>query len=316
MITSPARRRRGAALGVGAALIALTLAGCGGGTSGTTTPGKPGGTASSASIPAESPDAALAAQVPASLKSAGTVKIGTDPTYAPNEFVGADNTTIQGFDVDFGTAVLQKLGLRADFQRASFDAIIPGLSAHKYDLGMSSFTITADREKTLDWVSYYNAGTQMMVKSGNPQHLSVNDDSLCGKRVAAEKGTTQADSDVPARTKKCQGAGKAPIALSVFTDQNGANLALASDKADAVLADSPVAAYAAQQSGGQFQVADQPYGTAPYGIAIPKGQGDLPKALQGAVKAVISDGTYAKILAKWGLTAGGVTDSQVNPAVS
>lgn len=316
MINSPVRRRRGAALGVSAVALAMALTGCGGSSNpGTGAPAAQNSAANTA-IPSESPDPTLVAQVPAALKNAGTVRIGTDPTYAPNEFVGSDNTTIQGFDIDFGTAVLQKLGLKPNFQRATFDTIIPGLSNGKYDLGMSSFSVTAEREKTLDWVTYYNAGTQLMVKKGNPQQLSGDGDSLCGKRIAAEKGTTQSDTDVPDRDKKCKADGKPAISLLVFPDQNGANLALSTDKADAVLADSPVAEYAAQQSNGQFEVVGQPYENAPYGIAIPKNQGDLPKALQGAVKAVIADGTYAKILAKWNLSAGAVTDAQINPAAS
>ena len=200
-------------------------------------------------------------------------------------------------------------------QNVTFDSIIAGLAANKYDLGMSSFTDTKAREKAVDFVTYFSAGSSLMVKAGNPEGLKPNDVSLCGKTIAVEKGTTQESTDIPADTKTCTSAGKPAVKGLSFDDQNGANLALDSGRADGVLADSPVADYAAKQSNGKFVISGQPYGTAPYGIAIPKGNG-MSNAVLAALKALMANGTYTQILTKWGIQDGAINNPVINGATS
>jgi polar amino acid transport system substrate-binding protein len=214
-------------------------------------------------------------------------------------------------------AIGQVMGLKAEVKNATFAAIIPGLAANKYDLGMSSFTITKEREKTVDFVSYAIAGTSFYVEaSGGPNIQSLAD--LCGQKVAAESGTTQA-TDAQAQDKKCKAAGKSGVSVQVFPDQNAANLALSSGRADVVMADSPPAAYAVEQSEGKFKITGKQYGVAAYGIAIPKNSG-LAKPVQDAVKSLIADGTYQKIFSYWGLVKKGaagcpctITKAELNP---
>jgi polar amino acid transport system substrate-binding protein len=260
-------------------------------------------------------DAKLAAMVPASIKKDGKVVVATDPTYAPMESVDTDGKTIIGVDPEIGKALGGILGVKFVFEKSTFDAIIPGLASGKYELGMSSFTDTKEREKVVDFVTYFQAGTDLMVPAGNPKKLSVDGTSLCGTSIGAEKGTIQAD-DISARAKKCTGAGEKTIALKVFSDQNGVNLALASGQIDAALADSGVAGYMAEKSDKKFEVVGSPYATAPYGIAVPKDSADFSKAVQGAVKAIIADGTYGKILKKWASDGGAITAPALNAATS
>jgi polar amino acid transport system substrate-binding protein len=250
--------------------------------------------------------------VPAAIKSKGALIVAADASYAPNEFIGANGKTVEGADADLAKAISQAMGLKADVKNATFDSIIPGLAAKKYDLGMSSFTDTKAREKTVDFVTYYNAGTSFYTKAGGPTVNSLAD--LCGKKVAVEKGTTQAI-DATAQSKKCTGSGKAAVTVSTFPDQNGANLAISSGRAQVGMADSPVADYQVKKSGGQFKLTGQPYGEAPYGIAIPKGSG-LATPVLAAVKAIMKDGQYKQILDKWGIQQGAITDPAINAATS
>ena len=296
------------AIGTAIVLSALILTGACGGSS----PTKSGST-DTGSI---KKDAALAAMVPASIKSDGKIVVGTDATYAPMEFVDADGQTLVGVDPEIGAAIGKVLGIKFEFVKTTFDAIIPGLSAGKYELGMSSFTDTKEREKVLDFVTYFKAGTDLMVPAGNPKKLSVDDDSLCGLAVAAEKGTIQADGDIPARSKKCVADGKKAIDDKIYPDQNGVNLALTTGRIDAALADSGVAGYMAKASNNKFAIVGAPYATAPYGIAVPKNSGDFSKAIQGAVQAIIKDGSYVKILKKWSSDGGAITTSEINAATS
>jgi polar amino acid transport system substrate-binding protein len=299
--------RRTAAV-VAAAGLALTVAACGSSSKGSSTATP---SASANAIPSESADSSIT--VPAAIKSKGTITVATDASYAPNEFYASDNKTIIGMDVDLAKALGQVLGLKVDVVDAKFDSIIPGLASGKYDLSLSSFTDTKAREQTVDFVTYFSAGTSLMVKTGNPEKLTP--DSLCGKKVAVESGTVQQDPDIPTRSKTCTTAGKAKITPLVFPDESGANLALSSGRADAVLADSPVAAYAAKQSNGQFEITGSSYDTAPYGIAIPKTNG-LTQPILSALKKLMSDGTYTAILKKWGIDDGAITNPQINGATS
>jgi polar amino acid transport system substrate-binding protein len=295
------------AVAAGAAL-ALVAAGCGSGKSSS----QISSVASNVSSLAAGADAAIAAKVPADLKDR-TIKVATDASYAPNEFFESDGSTVQGMDVDLGQALGKVMGLEWAFQNAGFDSIIPGLASGKYDVGMSSFTDTKEREQTVDFVTYFSAGTSFYVQaSGGPDIAGLA--SLCGRKVAAERGTTQA-ADATAQSKKCTAAGNAAVSVSVFPDQNGANLALSSGRADVVMADSPVAAYAVKQSNGQFKLSGQPYGTAPYGIAFPKGSPLAPVTLL-ALEKLIADGTYLQILKKWGVQDGAITTPTLNGAIS
>ncbi|MDO8188766.1 ABC transporter substrate-binding protein [Conexibacter sp. JD483] len=285
--------------------IGLVAAGCG-------SDDDDGGSSSSASTTASTTaDSGAAAggaiAVPDDIRSKGTLTVATDPTYAPNEFVERGSTTIVGMDVDLINAIAEKLGLRADVQKATFDAIIPGLAARRYDVGISSFTDTREREATVDFVTYFSAGTSFYIRRGGPDIATLED--ICGEKVAVEKGTTQA-TDVQTQNRRCD----TPADLQVYPDQNGANLAIQSGRADVGMADSPVAAYIVKQSNGAFELDGEPYGTAPYGIALPKESG-LEEPIQEALRALIEDGTYLTILRRWGVEQGAITDPVINGAV-
>lgn len=251
---------------------------------------------------------AAADKLPQAIKDAGVLNIATDASYAPNEFFDTDGKTIIGTDADLAHAIGTTLGLKVNLKNATFDSIIPGLAAGKFDIALSSFTDTKEREKTVDMVTYLTAGTSFYTTSDNPTEVQTVAD-LCGKKVAVQKGTTQ-QSDVEAQNKKCS----QPIDIQVFTQQTDVDLALGSGKAQVALADSPVAAYAVQQSDGKLQATGKDYATAPYGIAVNKKTGLTP-AVQAAVQALMDNGAYAAILKKWGLTGGAITESKVNDGV-
>ncbi len=288
--------------------LALIAAACGSGNDSSST----GAGASPTAAPSQSAVSSIAAQVPADVKASGELTVAADATYAPNEFVAADGKTVIGLDADLAKALGQVLGLKVTLANSTFDTIIPGLASGKYDLGISSFTDTKEREQTVDFVTYFVAGTSFYVKSGGPDIKSLAD--LCGRTAAAEKGTTQA-ADAQAQAAKCRSAGKPTVTVQVYNDQNAVNLALSAGRADVAMADSPVAAYQVKQSNGVFKVAGPPYGTAPYGIAIPKDNGMADPVL-AAVKHLMANGTYQQILKKWGVQGGAISNPAVNAAVS
>jgi polar amino acid transport system substrate-binding protein len=302
-----ARTRTTIPCAVAAAALAALLAGCGAGGNGSG--GTGGGAApSSAAIPAAAKDDALAAMVPQSVAADGKLVFGTDASYAPNEFTAPDGVTIIGMDVDLGTAVAQKLGLTPEFRNSAFSGIIPGIEGGKYEAGISSFTINPERVQTVDMVSYYIAGTRLAVKAGNPDGVTL--DNLCGKAVGVQAGTVQVE-DIAARTKACTDTGKPAIQVTELQAQTDVTLALTSNRIVAMLADSPVAAYAVTTTQGAVEVVGEPYATSPYGVVLKKGQGDYPKAVQGAIQALITDGTYKAILDKWNVANGAISTSEI-----
>lgn len=303
------RTSRSRLLAAGAALAACSLAltACSSSKSG-------GAPSAGASISKVSADPSLAAQVPADIKSGGKLVIATDASYAPNEFKD-DKGNIVGMDVDLANAIAQKLGLTADVQNATFDSIIPGITAKKYNMSMSSFTDSKEREATVDMVTYFSAGTGMAVKNGNPDKVDPKD--LCGKKVAVQTGTTQADAIKDTINPACVKAGKPTIPGDgdKFDLQTDVTTALVSGRDQVMLADSPVIDYAVKQTNGQLQKVGDVTDTAPYGVVVPKGS-ELAKAVQGAVTSLMADGTYKAILEKWGVQAGSISTSVVNGATS
>ncbi|SER73623.1 amino acid ABC transporter substrate-binding protein, PAAT family [Pedococcus cremeus] len=269
-----------------------------------------GGSSTSKAAPSATANADLAAKVPAKIKSKGTITIGVDASYAPNEFLAADGKTVEGFDVDLFNAVAQKFGLKTQWVPANFDSIIVGVQSGKYDVGVSSFTINDKRKKQVNMVSYFNAGTQWAAAKGNPKKVDPN--KPCGLKVAVQKGTVQEEEDLPVKAKKCQAEGK-PITVLPFTGQDQATAAVATGKADAMLADSPIVAYAVKQSGGKIEAVGDIYDAAPYGYVIPKAETDFANAIVEALKQLDQSGDYKKALSNFGVEAGAISNFAVNP---
>lgn len=305
----PHRRSHTLTAAAGLAALSLLVSACGS-NSLSDNAGSGGSGTTTAAVPTVTKDAALAAKVPDKIKAAGVIKVGTDASYAPNEFTAADGKTIKGMDVDLFDAVAAKLGLKTDYQNAKFATIITGVRGGKYDVGVSSFTINADRKTQVNMVSYYTAGTLWAAPKGNPKKVDPN--SPCGLTVAVQTGTVQQEVDLPPKQKKCSAKGK-PINVLPYTGQDEATAAVVSGKADAMLADSPVVIYAETQTNGKLQRIGDPYATAPYGYLVPKDQTQFAEAIAGALKSLDDSGDYKKILEKWKLEPGAISDFAVNP---
>jgi polar amino acid transport system substrate-binding protein len=236
-----------------------------------------------------------------------------DASYPPDEFIAPGTNTIVGMDADLGKAIAEILGLKPVMKNVTFDAIIPGLQAGKYDVGLSSFTDTVARQKVVNFVDYFQAGEAFYVKSNSTNSFS-DLTSLCGFSVAVESGTVE-ETDAKQANTDCTKAGKKGVTVQSFSDQNSVNLAVSSGRADVGFADSQVSGYVVAQSNGAFKLTGQAFAVAPYGIATPKGNG-MDKAIAAAVTELINNGTYLQILKKWGVQDGAVTKVTLNGATS
>ncbi|MCX4729546.1 ABC transporter substrate-binding protein [Streptomyces sp. NBC_01363] len=303
----PAAKSRIAAVGAIAVAGTMLLAACGDQT-------KNGSTNSSGSAP-------LSGLLPKEIRDKGVIKVGSDIAYPPVEFKDKSGNTV-GIDPDIAAAIGKQLGVTLQFQNGTFDTLITGLRSKRYDLAMSSMTDTKDRQQGIDsetkkkvgegvdFVDYFTAGVSIYTPKGDDQGIKTWAD-LCGKKIAVQRGTVSHNL-AKAESKKCTGGKK--IAIETFDNDLEAQTRLRSGGVDAGSSDFPVAAYAVKTSGGgkDFQIVGEQVEAAPYGIAVAKGNDQLTKAIQAALEAIIKNGEYNKIISKWGVEAGAVTEAKLN----
>ncbi|MCX5061347.1 ABC transporter substrate-binding protein [Streptomyces sp. NBC_00452] len=306
-----AARTRLAAVGAIAVAGALILTGCGDQTK----------NKDSASSSASTSTAPLADKLPASIRDAGVIKVGSDIAYAPVEFKDSSGNTA-GIDPDLAAAMGKQLGVKFDFQNGTFDTLITGLRSKRYDIAMSAMTDTKDRQEGIDsetgkkvgegvdFVDYFNAGVSIYTKKGDAQGIKSWSD-LCGKKIAVQRGTVSEDL-AKAEAKKCP-AGK-KLAIESFDNDQQAQTRVRAGGVNAGSSDFPVAAYAVKTSGGgkDFQIVGDQVEAAPYGIAVAKSSTQLRDALKAALDAIIKSGEYDKIIQKWGVADGSVKAATVN----
>jgi polar amino acid transport system substrate-binding protein len=301
-------RSRTAAVGAIAVAGALLLTACGDQT-------KDEGSDSTTS------SAPLADKLPAAIRDAGVIKVGSDIAYAPVEFKDDSGKTV-GIDPDLADAMGKQLGVTFEFENGTFDTLITGLRSKRYDIAMSAMTDTKDRQEGIDsdtgkkvgegvdFVDYFTAGVSIYTKKGDDQGIKTWSD-LCGKKIAVQRGTVSEDL-AKSEAEKCTG-GKT-ISIESYDNDQQAQTRVRAGGADAGSSDFPVAAYAVKTSGGgnDFELVGEQVEAAPYGIAVAKASTELRDALKAALDAVIKNGEYDKVIAKWGVEAGAVKEATIN----
>ncbi len=274
--------------------VLLALAGCG-----------------NASSTRSGESAAIAAQVPAAVKAKGTLTVATDPTYAPNEFLDPEDHTLTGMDPELMRAVGALMGLKLKFVYEPFNKILANVAAGDHDVGASSFTDTKKREQAVDFVDYYAAGTSLYSSA----HVYTDVESLaglCGHVVAVSRDTTQQE-EATEQSRRCTRSGKRPVSILAYANQSEASAAVADRHAQVAMADSPFAYYQAMRSEERPVEVLGTYGIAPYGFATAKNSG-LAAPVLSAIKVLIANGTYRRILETSGIQAGAIASPRINGA--
>ncbi|MDO4411508.1 ABC transporter substrate-binding protein [Cutibacterium sp.] len=300
------------AAGAALAVFALTVSGC---THASEESATPNAESSKAGIPSNAQiidsiktDPNIAAMVPDDIKESGTLRNGAAANYAPAEFIDTDGSTVVGYDVDYITAVGKLMGLKVTTANAAFPTLIPAIGS-KYDVSVSSFTITPERQKQVTMTSYFKAGFSMAVPKGNPKNISPDD--LCGLSVAVQTGTAQ-ETAAQEKSKECTKAGKKPIDLLSYASQSDATTNVVGNKADVLYADSVITAYAIKQT-SKLEALGGITDASKFGVVTAKNDGGLSKAIQVATQKLIDDGTMKKLLSSWGTDDGLIETSEVNP---
>jgi polar amino acid transport system substrate-binding protein len=299
-------------LGALALLFALLLAaGCSGGE----TPDRPRGE------PAVAEGlTALGRRLPQRIRTAREIRVGSDISYAPVEFydafapdvldrpVGEPEPQVRGIDPDLATELGRKLGVRFTFVNTAFDELIPSLRAERFDVIISSMTVTSERAKEINFLEYFLAGTSILVPKDNRERIESMAD-LCGATVTLQAGTIHEEL-VAAQQPRC---GARRIKARPLDSGTQVVLEVKFGRADAALADFPVAAYNAKVSGqgDDFQVVGEQIDPGPYGIGLRKDDAELQSVLQEALRAIIADGSYDRVLTKWNVADGALKTAEV-----
>ncbi|HLJ32503.1 MAG TPA: ABC transporter substrate-binding protein [Ktedonobacteraceae bacterium] len=272
--------------------LALLLSACGSTTTGSTPPPTP-----NPATPTVAP--------PTDLITPGTLTVGSDTTYPPQEYIDPTTNKATGFDVDLITAMAQRMGLKANIVTAKFDTILDDLANKRYDVVISAITINPDRQKKAQFIPYFNAGESLLVQNGNPKNIKQLSD-LCGQNVGVQTGTVE-QTDLQTASAACTHAGKQAINMTVLQDQTAVVQLLANQRVVATFQDSPVTDYYNKQHPGQFTVGGSVINAAEEGIAVRLGDSSMFNALQTVFNQFKTDGTYTSIINKWGLTTGAIS---------
>lgn len=303
------RTRTGTFLSTCATVVALVVAvGCDAGTAGDTSSAGP----SKNTTVSASPVPSITKQVPASLAKTGTLRVGVAVGSPPDEFQD-EHGQLVGWEVDLVKTSAQVLGLKVKFSEASFDSLIPGLQANRYDLAIGQFGVTGEREKVVDFVTTLSANELFAAKSGSNIKVRTLAD-LCGHSVATTRGSREVEF-AKQQDPKCAAAGKKPVDIKVFDDSNKASLALMSGRAELYWLGSTAVQYFVQTTHGQAKIVGHYLDPNPLGMALQK-DSPLSKPMCAAMQHNIDDATYHKVLDKWGLTNGAIKTAKVNPHVS
>jgi polar amino acid transport system substrate-binding protein len=268
-------------------LFAMLLSACG---SNSTTTGS-----SSTPSPATTTVAA-----PNDLIVPGTLTVGSDTTYPPQEYIDTATNQATGFDVDLITAIGNQMGLQTKVVTTSFDTIINSLVAKRFDVVISAVSVTPERQKKVDFVPYFNAGESLLVKIGNPMNIKSLAD-LCGQKVGVQNGTIE-QTDLNTANTACKNSGKPAIEITALTNQTDVIQLLASGRVVATYQDSPVTDYFNKQHPGQFAVGGSVVNAGLEGIVVRKGDSSMFNAVQTAFNQLKANGTYNSLIQKWGLT--------------
>jgi polar amino acid transport system substrate-binding protein len=312
--TSGSGWRRRAFRALALLVVAVVAAGCGGG--------------GAEQRPADAPAVAegltdLGRRLPQRIRTAREIRVGSDVSYAPVEFydafapdvldrpVGEPEPQVRGIDPDLASELGRKLGVRFTFVNTAFDQLIPALQARQFDLIISSMTATPERAKEISFLEYFQAGTSILVPRGNPERIGSMAD-LCGATVTLQAGTIHEEL-VQAEQADCGGR---RIKARPLDSGTQVVLEVKFGRADAALADFPVAAYNAKVSGQgrDFQVVGEQIDPGPYGIGVRKDEAELQAVLREALQAIIRDGSYDRVLSKWNVTDGALKTAKISGA--
>jgi len=299
-----------AAAAVGAVLLATTTA-CG---SATSAADKSGSGAKSDSMPHVKANPAAIKLLPESLQKGGIITMVADLHYPPTSFLAKDNKTPVGYNVEIARLLGEELGLKVKIENVPWDNVIPGLASGRYDFTATNMSPKPERLQVLDMVTYWEAGSSLLVGKGNPDDLSIADHSVCGKKIAVMTGSTQQQEYLPKISAACEAAGEKAVDAVVLGNVEGALTQVVAHRVDGIFSDTSQLAWAAKQQPQAFELLSPQYkkqeGNDIVALGLPKNS-PLTEAIHAAMQSLMDSPAYQETLDRWGLGAGAISTSEI-----
>lgn len=253
----------------------------------------------------------IVAMVPEPVTASGVLRNGASTDYAPAEFRDSDGQTPIGYDIDLVKAMGIVMGLEGQTTHAEFPTIIPALGT-KFDIGMSSFTITPERLEQVNMVSYAEVGSAYAVAAGNPK--GFNPDEPCGSTIGVQNGTFQFDY-AHELSDTCVAKGNKAIEVRPHDLQTDVTTKVIGGQYDATFADSTVVGFAVVNSDGKLEQIGDVVESAPQGVAVAKADEQLTAAIQAALQYLMDEGYVKGIMGSYGAGNAALNTATINPTV-
>ena len=251
---------------------------------------------------------ARAADLPAAIAASSALRIANVPNYPPLEFLDLSTNRLTGFDIDLGDAIAARLGLKAAWVETSFDQMLPGLATGRVDAVMSGMSDLATRHETASFVDYLRSGPQFFVSASRAGEFK-DMTALCGKTVGASRRTAFPKQIMAWSDEHCPGK---PITFIGTDGSIDARTQLRQGRLDAAVQGNETMPFVMEQEPNQYATVGGAIATQLTGIALPVKETGLQQAILSALDALIADGTYKTLLAKWHLADNAVTKADLN----
>lgn len=232
--------------------------------------------------------------------SAEPIKAGIYPSYPPLDMRDPTTNALTGFDLELGAALAAKLGRPLDWTETSYSELIAAIETGRIEIFFNGMFDTPERQKQIGFVDYLRSGSQFITSAASPFKTP---DSLCGKKIGISRMT-----DTPATLQRwsqrvCEKSGRPPAVYVPAENEIDARSQMMQGRTDAVMMDSLTIPYVIAQNKNAFVTVGDPIEYTPMGIGVAKTDIALQKQLAAALQSLVDDGSYTKLLKKWGLSS-------------
>jgi polar amino acid transport system substrate-binding protein len=255
--------------------------------------------------------AAQAAELPARIKSRGAIIAAIVPNYPPLEMRDPTTNELTGFDVEMGNALAAKLGVKMQWQETSFDQMLASVRTGRVDIILSGMSDLKTRQDTATFVDYLRSGSQFFTQASRAGEFKV-PEALCGKAVGASRRTALVNDIKTFSDAECLAKGRPEIRVVGTEGSADARTQLRQGRIDAAMQGGETLPYIMAQEPNTYVPVGEPVRFTLMGIAVGKDEAELQTVLADGVRALIADGTYAKLLEKWSLTPSAIPEVKIN----
>ncbi|NUR90269.1 MAG: transporter substrate-binding domain-containing protein [Nonomuraea sp.] len=239
----------------------------------------------------------------------GVLTIGSQQSYIPGEFRAEGSQDLQGFGVEIVDEIAKRLGLKTQWVQVDYSAIITGLQAGQFDMGSGGMSPNPERLQQVDMVGYYQSGATFLVRKADAGKYTTAK-AVCGQKLGMLEGSTTLEKAVEKENAACGGG---PIQVEHYTSTPLGLQGLLSERIAAYAPDLAQAQYIVRENPDQFATTDYHLVDYLINFTFVKDKGkELRDAVYAQLDAMMKDGTYDRILARWNLAVGGLKQPAYN----